>query len=244
MLLLVSVRSADEAAVAVDAGADIVDAKDPAQGALGPVSADALAAIARTVAGRRPVSAALGDLGTGHPSIGIQTAARAAARAGIAIAKVGVDPRTTPREDLTVADCVLAFELCGLTDTVCPFDVVLGLYADLLAAARCPPDLVVDTAARLGAAGLLLDTARKDGRSLFDVMAPSRVAPWVTAAHAAGLFVTLAGSLGVDDVSAARDCGADIMGVRGAVCSGGRCGSIAFERVQALVIAVRGDSPP
>jgi uncharacterized protein (UPF0264 family) len=249
MRLLVSVRDADEAAVAVDAGADIVDAKDPAHGALGPVSPDTLAAITRTVAGRRPVSAALGDLGTDHPAIGIQTAARAAVRAGINIAKVGVDPRSTPRQELTVADlmvvdCVLALELCGQTDIVCPFDVVLGLYADLLSAARCPPDFIVDAAAQLGAAGLLLDTSRKNGRSLFDVMAPSRVAPWVAAAHAAGLFVTLAGSLDVDDVSAARDCGADIMGVRGAACSGGRCGSIAFERVQALVSAVRAGSPP
>ncbi len=244
MRLLISVRNADEAAVAVDAGADIVDAKDPAQGALGPVTADALAAIARAVAGRRPVSAALGDLGTDHPAIAIQAAACAAARAGVTVAKVGVDPRTPLCEDLTAVDRVLAVELCGHAETTWPFDVVLGLYGDLLSAARCPPDLVVDTAIQSGAAGLLLDTARKDGRSLFDVMAPSRVAAWVTAAHAAGLFVTLAGSLGVDDVSAARDCGADIMGVRGAACSGGRCGSIAVERVRALVRAVRGDSPP
>ncbi len=208
------------------------------------MSSDALDAIAKSVAGRRPVSAALGDLGTDDPATAIQAAARAAAHAGVTIAKVGVDPRTTLCEDLTVVDRVFAFERCGQTETVWPFDVVLGLYGDMLSAARCLPERLVDTAIQSGAAGLLLDTTRKDGRSLFDFMAPSRVASWVTAAHAAGLFMALAGSLDVDDVSAARDCGADIMGVRGAACSGGRCGSIAFERVQALVSAVRGDSTP
>ena len=38
MRLLVSVRSAEEAAAAVMGGADIVDAKEPALGSLGPVS--------------------------------------------------------------------------------------------------------------------------------------------------------------------------------------------------------------
>ena len=37
MHLLVSVRNAEEAAAALAGGADVIDAKDPAAGALGPV---------------------------------------------------------------------------------------------------------------------------------------------------------------------------------------------------------------
>ena len=39
MHLLVSVRSAEEAASALAGGADVIDAKDPAAGTLGPVAA-------------------------------------------------------------------------------------------------------------------------------------------------------------------------------------------------------------
>jgi len=61
MRLLVSVRGPVEARAAVAGGADVIDAKDPARGALGPVRLDQLAAIRRVVGAARPVSAALGD---------------------------------------------------------------------------------------------------------------------------------------------------------------------------------------
>src|SRR5262245_6479308 len=61
MRLLVSVASAAEAAEAIDGGADVVDAKDPLNGALGAVSADVFSEIAATVDRRRMLTAALGD---------------------------------------------------------------------------------------------------------------------------------------------------------------------------------------
>src|SRR5256886_12111882 len=63
MRLLVSVRGSVEARAAVAGGADVIDAKDPARGALGPVRRDRLAAIRRAGGAARPVSAALGDAG-------------------------------------------------------------------------------------------------------------------------------------------------------------------------------------
>ena len=61
MRLLVSVADAEDARAAVEGGADIVDAKDPAQGALGSVAPATLEAIVHAVDGARPVSAAVGD---------------------------------------------------------------------------------------------------------------------------------------------------------------------------------------
>src|SRR5207253_9144383 len=84
MRLLVSVRGPVEACAALAGGADVIDAKDPACGALGAVSAERLAAIRRAVGAARPVSAALGDArdeGT--------VAAAAAAAAGAAFVKPG-----------------------------------------------------------------------------------------------------------------------------------------------------------
>jgi len=61
-LFLASVRDAEEAELALHAGADIVDLKDPAQGALGALPPDIIAACVKQVAGRAPVSATVGDL--------------------------------------------------------------------------------------------------------------------------------------------------------------------------------------
>ena len=63
MRLLASVRSAAEAAAALVGGADIVDAKEPGNGALGAVSPRVLLAITAALAGATPVSVALGDAG-------------------------------------------------------------------------------------------------------------------------------------------------------------------------------------
>ena len=60
--LLVSVRSAAEALAALAGGADVIDVKEPNQGSLGAADDDTISAVVRAVAGRAPVSAALGEL--------------------------------------------------------------------------------------------------------------------------------------------------------------------------------------
>ena len=59
---LASVTSVAEAETALAGGADIVDCKDPGQGALGALPPQTVGAIVRAVGGRRPVSAVTGDL--------------------------------------------------------------------------------------------------------------------------------------------------------------------------------------
>src|SRR5207247_339441 len=81
-----------------------------------------------------------------------------------------------------------------------------------------------------GAAGVLLDTATKRA-PLFAVESPAGVAAWVAAAHAAGLFAALAGGLSGPDLARARSLGADVVGVRGAACVGGRTGRVSRARV-------------
>ena len=62
MQLLVSVRSAAEADAALAGGAGLIDVKEPLHGALGRAGDAVIAAVVRQVGGRRPVSAALGEL--------------------------------------------------------------------------------------------------------------------------------------------------------------------------------------
>jgi (5-formylfuran-3-yl)methyl phosphate synthase len=60
--LLVSVRNAEEARDAVEADADLIDIKEPLAGPLGAAAPETIAEIIRVVAGRRPLSVALGEL--------------------------------------------------------------------------------------------------------------------------------------------------------------------------------------
>jgi uncharacterized protein (UPF0264 family) len=74
--LLVSVRSAAEAEAALAGGAGLIDVQEPGRGSLGRADAETVAAVLRAVAGRRPVSAALGELteGGASPSLPRSTA--------------------------------------------------------------------------------------------------------------------------------------------------------------------------
>jgi dihydroneopterin aldolase len=86
MQLLVSVSNEAEAAAALEGGADLIDAKDPSSGALGAVSIAVFEKIAATVAGRRPLTAAIGDA---IDETSIAHTAREFARRGAALVKVG-----------------------------------------------------------------------------------------------------------------------------------------------------------
>src|SRR5262245_28207453 len=85
MRLLVSVRNAVEAQAALAGGADIVDAKEPLNGALGQVAPATLLSIAAAVAGAAPLSVALGDYDSGA----IDDSLNSAATTGVAFVKIG-----------------------------------------------------------------------------------------------------------------------------------------------------------
>ncbi len=53
-LFLASVRDTAEAEMAIGAGADIIDLKDPGHGALGALAPDTIAACVRRIAARAP----------------------------------------------------------------------------------------------------------------------------------------------------------------------------------------------
>src|SRR2546427_8160121 len=63
MQLLVSVADASEGRAALLGGADVIDAKDPREGALGAVRPEVLGELRAAVGAGRPLSAALGDAG-------------------------------------------------------------------------------------------------------------------------------------------------------------------------------------
>ena len=239
MLLLVSVASADEAATAVAGGADIIDAKDPAAGPLGAVRLDVLSQIVSTAGAARLVTAALGDAAD-HAAI--ERAAFGAASAGAGFVKIGFAGVAGKAQ----AASLLAAAGHGAAsggDGRC--GVVAVAYADADAVASLNPDELLDAAAAAGSAGVLLDTAHKNGPGLRGLIGDEAVSAWVARAHRHGLMVALAGRLQLDDLDFVREAGADIAGVRGAACDGGRAGRISVEKVRALArLALRHRTSP
>lgn len=229
MRLLVSVRNAADVAAALEGGADIIDAKDPAQGALGAVAPSVLAGIIAATGTRRPVSAALGEA----PDSSVPTRVAAFRTGELSFVKLGFAEGVDSRQGGAHAR-LLASALAS-TGT----SMVLAAYADG-GTGRLDRQAVLEIAAGTGAAGVLLDTAdKRAGRGLFSVADPEEVADWVTTAHLAGLFAAVAGSIGPAEITLAQDVGADIAGVRGAACEGGRTGHVSAGRVRALVLQMR-----
>ena len=226
MQLLVSVADPQEARVTLAGGADVVDAKDPRRGALGAVTLPRLRAICETVGAQRPVSAALGDA-TQPGRVG--RAVQAAADTGVTYVKVGFRG---------IGSTLRVRHLAAAAGAVAGVRLILVAYADWERADGPRPAVVLEVAEAVGASGVLMDTAFK-GTGLFHLIPRDAVQGWVTAARGAGLLAALAGGLEGSDLTIAREVGADIVGVRGAACDGGRMGSVSGVRVAALSALIR-----
>ena len=232
MRLLVSVASAAEARLALEGDADIIDVKDPTRGSLGAAHASVLRDIVDAVSGARPISAALGDAADERA---VEDAARAAAIHRLAYVKLGF----AGVADVARVESLIAAAVRGVRSVSTSSGVVAVAYADAARVDAASPERVIEAAERARAVGVLLDTARKEDGALFDHMDQVQVGRWVRLAHEAALTAALAGSLTAADLAGARSLGADIAGVRGAACEGGRTGRVSRERVAALVRANR-----
>jgi uncharacterized protein (UPF0264 family) len=228
MKLLVSVTSAAEALDAVAGGADLIDAKDAAAGPLGPVTVDVLRQIHAQVAGSRPVSAALGDAADENS---IQHAAGSFARAGAAFVKVGFAEGTRPGKVETLLQAAISGVRIGGGGLS---DVIAVAYADIEGPEGVSAEALIQIAAGTGARGVLVDTADKDGPGLLALVSQDRLTRWVVRAHAHGLLAALAGKLTARDLPLVAGIGADVVGVRGAACDGGRTGRVSTEKVRLL----------
>jgi uncharacterized protein (UPF0264 family) len=230
MRLLVSVRSASEAKAATENGADIVDAKEPAAGPLGPVTPDVLAGILLALPGDMPLGIALGDVRTAAELRVVLDRLALPTRAGAVFLKLGF--AGVPESGEVSALLRLAGRRAReLGPTV---SVVAAAYADHHRARSPAPDDVLAAAITAGAAGALIDTRVKDGRDLLHHLPAHDLRAWVARARGDGLLAAVAGSLGPEAIPAVLAAEPDIIGVRGAACRGGRAGTLDPARVRRL----------
>jgi dihydroneopterin aldolase len=220
-LFLASVRDVCEAEIALAASADIIDLKEPTRGALGAVDPSTIQAAVRAVAGRAAVSATVGDVPMRSELVRERVAEVAAC--GVDYVKLGLLPEGDPQACLD-----------GLRPSAQRARLMLVLFAD-----RLPTFDAVAAAARMGAAGVMLDTAGKSAGSLLDYLRIDALAGFVASAKGHGLTVGLAGSLALAHVADLVALEPDLLGFRGALCLGrtrdGALDPAACREVRALI---------
>lgn len=236
MKLMISVRNEHEAAAALAGGADIIDVKNPAEGSLGAGRPETIAAVVRVVRAAAPVSASIGDVPNLPGTVAL--AGLGAATCGVRFVKVGLLGARTGAEAATLLDAV-AGALQMVNGTV---GLVACAYADAALVGSLDPLELPGVAAPF-VEGCLIDTAIKDGRTLFQCLPEDAISRFVQQCHDRGLFCGLAGSLQQADLSRALALGADVVGVRTAACEGGqRSGAISTTLVARLKASLA--SPP
>jgi (5-formylfuran-3-yl)methyl phosphate synthase len=223
--LLISVTDAAEAADAASAGADIIDVKDPSAGSLGQAPAEWVRAIRDVTPTHLPVSAALGD--GPFEATAVAGAAWRLSESGARYVKVGLRDTTTSRA-LTMLRAVRA-ALPSHTG------LIAVAFADAHRACCPHPAELPELAVAAGADGCLVDTAVKDGSGLLDWLDEAALSTLVAESRARRLLCGLAGSLRLTDLPRIFAVQPDIVGIRGAACTGDRvAGRISRGRVAAL----------
>lgn len=235
MKLLVSPKNEIEAAEAIAGGADIIDVKNPKEGPLGANFPWVIKRVKQITPANVEVSCTIGEMPNLPGSMAL--AALGAATTGVNYVKAGLYGLRTPEE----AVCLMQNVVKAAKDFNSSVKVVVSGYADAERINTVDPlhvpKIVYDVQGDIA----MIDTAIKDGKNLFDFLTKPQLQRFVDEAHSYGLKAALAGSLRKKDVSTVCALNADVVGVRGAVCtlSDRVNGQITREKVRELVEVVR-----
>lgn len=229
MQLLVSPSSIEEAKSSLSA--DIIDVKKPSEGSLGANFPWIIQDI-KKIAGRKPVSAAIGD--NEYKPGTAALSAYGAAHAGADYIKVGLmlDGEDRARE---VIEAVTTAVKRDFPEKY----VVIAAYADSARMGTISPFAISSLVADAGADVAMIDTGIKDGKSLFEFMDEETLTRFTAQNRELGLQTALAGSLKFEDLDALKRIEPEIVGVRGMVCGGDRSMAVRAELVEKAMMMLR-----
>lgn len=235
--LLVSVRSAQEAAAALDGGADIIDVKEPRRGSLGrcdPAVLGEIVDLVRRCSPELSVSAALGEA---HESDGNPWPADSLLQS-LDLVKCGLS-RLLPA-DSDWSQAWLKFRRQILPPAVSGPRWVAVSYADAERSGAPRPLDVLEQGHRTGCPVLLIDTFEKDGSSLFDWIDVDALMDIRQRTQTYDMKLALAGGITLDVLPQVVAVCPDIVAVRGAACDQGeRTATVSADRVRQLADAIR-----
>jgi hypothetical protein len=162
-----------------------------------------------------PVSVAIGDAPDKPGATAL--AALGASVCNVQYVKVGLYGTKTVRQAV-----FLLKEVCrAVREYDSSIKIIAAAYADAHIVGALPALESPFVSVEAGADGCMLDTAVKDGSTLFSHLGDDQLHEFVQNCHKAGLLSALAGSLGEADISRLSKIGPDIIGFRGAACTAG-----------------------
>ncbi len=199
---LASVESLEEAKLLVEQLPDILDMKNPSKGALGALTHQTVTEIVKWINKRWVCSAKVGDLPMQAEII--SAAIRSMAQTGVDYVKVGLF------DESELIQCIQQLE-----PTIRSLNkpVIAVIFADQL-----PQQELIPLLAKSGFAGVMLDTAHKDGQGLLNHLSVETLQQFVVEAKSAGLLCGLAGALRIEDIETLSPLQADYLGFRSALC--------------------------
>ncbi len=223
--LLISVTSIEEAQLALECGADIIDLKDPQSGALGALPLPLINSIVKHIVNypdSKPISATIGDLPMQPDLILEQVILLASVK--VDFIKIGFFEAENYQTCLTSLKAVTASN---------------SLIAVLFAEYQYPPTIVEDIK-QAGFKGLMLDTAHKNGQSLLYYHPRKYCENLANKVMGLGMTFGLAGSLRLQDIEELAQIKPTYMGFRSGVCKQySRKENLDFTKVKALKNALQ-----
>lgn len=226
-----------EAVESIEGGADIIDVKNPAEGSLGASFPWVIKEI-KDLAVRygKQVSATLGDMEYKPGTASL--AALGAAQSGADYIKIGLFGVKNEEEALNMLNPVLK--------SVKGFDghkkLVAAAYADYYRISSISPLVLPRVGENAGVDGVMIDTAIKDGKTLFDHMSLEELQEFVEQSRKRGCFCALAGGIKSEHIAALKELDPDILGVRTVVCKSGRTSKIERDLVSSFIAEIAGQA--
>jgi dihydroneopterin aldolase len=219
--MLASVAGPDEAEIALAGGADIIDFKDPTQGALGAVVPEVVRAGVLRIGQRKPCSAVLGNIPTTPDSL--LPATREMAKTGVDYLKLGIFPGFHAESAVK-----------SLASVAHEIKLIAVFFAD-----QCPDLSLLPLLAECGFSGAMLDTSDKSSGHLLDYFDIAQLSRFTEECRRLHLLMGLAGGLELPDIPRLLLLDPTLLGFRTALCGHqGRNGTIdlqSVKKVRALI---------
>ena len=232
-MLLVSVRSAEEAQIALAANVDWIDLKNPDAGSLGAPELAVARDVAAVLMGTERRSVALGEL----RDLDLESSRTLSEL--FPTVKVGLSR-------CALADFPWRDRLRTLAESISgSAQIVPVVYADYRSCDAPPPADVLDYLRESRSRWLLIDTFLKDGHTLLDYFSLDELAAIQEQANWLGATTVFAGSLNQENLVRLHTLRPKVIAVRGAVCEGDRRGTIKSEKILQLqrIMSRAGSSP-
>ena len=200
--MLASVTSIREAQLVYKNGVDIIDLKNPEQGALGALDTSLVADIVESISGTILTSATVGDIEPNDPAL---------YELIVGMASTGVDYVKVGLFDDQINECFLTVLNRAAKQNI---KIIVVLFAENFTSLSALEDLM-----RSDISGVMLDTKNKVEKNLLSLLDSQELDEFVRAAKSHGLVTGLAGSLRYEDIVSLMGIEPDYLGFRGALCS-------------------------